>query len=338
MLSKGDISFADRMLVFVRCAARNSRIRSVDLAAFFAPFGHTFTSFDPFPMVTTKVLFNDGGFGTSTAVDFRNLITTIDLAATDAGFALDFFGLARTSEDIVQVSINMAAHELEHVLGARHHDAYNPVGSGTGGGGTSSTFQSLTTVLGIDADRIIAPELYISPHTALKMTFADSGVVVSEGSEPNDSIPTAVPIVFLPFPMPNTLPPSDPLFGALLTALAVVVTGELDPGTADLVDYFKFDGTAGQIVSIEVMSDVLDHRLDPFDPKLELLDGAGTPLAGIITDSIDGSDPILFDFTLPADGPYFIEVASEGMLPGLGEYELLVYGLGAISELPPCHL
>jgi hypothetical protein len=136
------------------------------LSTLFAPFGHTITSIDPAPTLATKVLFNDGGVGTSTAVDFRNLITTIDLAATDARLALDLFGKPRTSANIVQTSINLAAHEVLHVLGARHHDGNNPIGAGSGGAGTSSTFRSLTTVLGIDGDRILEPDLYISPRWA----------------------------------------------------------------------------------------------------------------------------------------------------------------------------
>ena len=302
------------------------------LTSIFGPFGHSFTSSDPSPVSATKVLFNDGGFGTSTAVDFRNLITTIDLAATDAGFALDAFGLPRSSENIVQASINLATHELGHVLGARHHDAYNPVGGGADAGATSSTFQSLTTVLGIDGDRIIDSDLYLSPRTALKLAYADSGPVVPE-AEPNDLIPMAMPIIGGEFPIPNTLPMSDPLFGIPLKAIGTVVTGELS--TSADIDYYMFDGVAGQVVTIEVMSDVLDTRLDEFDPTLAILDPVGVPLStpAFIEGSIDGTDPSLIDFVLPADSPYIIEVFSLMPFSGAGEYELLVYSL--VPE--PCH-
>jgi hypothetical protein len=158
----------------------------------------------------------------------------------------------------------------------------------------------------------------------LKLAFADGDAVIPEGGAPNETLIEAEPIVLAPLVVPNTLPVSDPLHGPPLAAKAIVVEGSLEP-IFDLVDYYVFDGKAGQVVTIEVMSAVLEHRLDEFDAKLELLAMFGTPLAGIILSSIDGTAPTLIDFVLPFDGAYFIEIAPEGLLGAPGDYELLVY-------------
>ena len=104
--------------------------------------------------------------------------------------------------------------------------------------------------------------------------------------EPNDSPQTAQPV---------TLP--------------VIVNGRIDrPGDWDV---FRFEGRAGE----QIVAEVYARRLDsPLDSVLELTDAAGKRLA-FNDDHEDKADGLnthhadsLINFTLPADGTYYLHL------------------------------
>ena len=66
-----------------------------------------------------------------------------DTAEVHAPKLLEIAGVppeTATSNEVVQVSINIGDHETLHILGTRHHDAFLPIGAGvspgSGGGGS----------------------------------------------------------------------------------------------------------------------------------------------------------------------------------------------------------
>ncbi len=102
-------------------------------------------------------------------------------------------------------------------------------------------------------------------------------------------------------------------------------------------DVYAFTGNAGQLVTVEVLSAVLAHRLaDEIDATVSLYDSDGNLLdyygqAAVNDDGISSQDPLLLDIMLPADGTYFAVVDTYWNSSGpeadidTGDYELFLY-------------
>lgn len=111
-------------------------------------------------------------------------------------------------------------------------------------------------------------------------------------------------------PETGELEPNDAPATAALVTLPVVINGRI--GRPGDVDVFSFEGRAGQGLVAEVMA----RRLGgPLDSILKLCDASGKQLAlnddhadpgcGLETHHADSA----LDFTLPADGKYYITIA-----------------------------
>ena len=110
------------------------------MAAIYGDFNYTFTQTVPTSGPYAEIDFNvpAGTYlgGEATELDFRNL----DLggsATVDISQFLQFPGLvgvaglpAATTENIINMSATIAAHELGHLSGLLHEDAFGPIGSG----------------------------------------------------------------------------------------------------------------------------------------------------------------------------------------------------------------
>ncbi len=103
--------------------------------------------------------------------------------------------------------------------------------------------------------------------------------------------------------------PNDSTPAAQAVTLPVIVNGRIDrPGDWDV---FRFEGRAGQ----QIIAEVYARRLEsPLDSVLELLDASGKRLA-FNDDHEDKSDGLrthhadsLINFTLPADGTYYVRL------------------------------
>jgi len=103
--------------------------------------------------------------------------------------------------------------------------------------------------------------------------------------------------------------PNDSTQAAQAVTLPVIVNGRIDrPGDWDV---FRFEGRAGQ----QIIADVCARRLEsPLDSVLELFDASGKRLA-FNDDHEDKSDCLrthhadsLINFTLPADGKYYVRL------------------------------
>jgi len=321
------------------------------LESLFAPLGVTVTTSVPGSVDYSTLFFNADAIGTSTGVDWRN-VAFIDDAYVNAGLGLDFVGAPLSGENIVKASVNLGAHEVLHLLGARHHDAFTPIGTGVSSPGNKTKFDpvfpgpdgaalsglelnSLTTVLGFSADKLLSMDSFIGPRAALKIRFAAHGARGTEDGGSMLEAPEAITVST--YPVINTLPgaleddPPAPPFEAMVGAMK----GEISDGEGD---YYSFGGEAGRIVTIEVMSESLGHRLVEGDLAVALLDESGTliPYHGDFAfndDGFEGVDPLLLDIELPYTGTYIVEVF--GAPPGTPvEYELLVYSLTEPAPVP----
>lgn len=137
------------------------------------------------------------------------------------------------------------------------------------------------------------------------------------------------PVIAQATPQPSTPTPVPAIAGAV---------GEIDYGETTVGELteqaqtgaFRFNGTAGDRVTIALNSDA-------FDPKLRLVGPDGTVLA---EDDDSGPDlnALISEFTLPRDGEYVIEIdgfrGASGDRVLLGEFSLSLTAGGTVATAP----
>jgi hypothetical protein len=190
------------------------------LQALFAPFGNLvqFTLTRPAAGPYETVLFNDTPVqngqpspgGLSSEIDFRNLnrITTVQV---DVNGFLGFGPNQVPDSDaaFVNLSVEVTAHELEHTLGARHPDAFGPVGFGIsnppGPAGYFPAYPGLVGAFTTGQHVIASPasvgstlaeaasgQVSIGEREAVKLAFISGGTVVTGTRvDPTATVPAA---------------------------------------------------------------------------------------------------------------------------------------------------
>ncbi len=330
----------------------------------FGPYPVAFTDTAPPPTAPPFGLFSNVYFnvGLSSAgdIDFQNK-KKIDDAEVHIPKLLEIAGLTApfASEDVIIASTNIAAHETLHLLGTRHHDSFLPIGEGApspfvaggfdppfpgpaGAALTSKEFNSLTTSIGFSASKLLDPGLFVGPRSAVKLLL-DEFTDVDVDSDDANAIFSPQPLPLKTIPIPNPLPPSDPFSVAKIFADVVVVEeASIELSNPPLPpfpesDYYEVFAEAGDIIHVEVLSEILDFRLgDTLDTQVAVLDPAlgYAPVpwftgSAINDDERESSDSLIFDLEIPTTGTYVIEVFpgddATGPETALGEYELLVY-------------
>jgi hypothetical protein len=336
------------------------------LEAIYSPgLGVTFTT-TPTASTHSTVYFNFGMGpygGTSDHVDFLNTDTSDD-AYVLAKPLLGSMMIPDTVPNIIRASINLAAHELGHILGLRHYDSFGPPHGGMTAGiagdflppypgptmatTTTDHVMSLSTSIGLSPGNLMDPEIRFGFREAIKLKMAGHAEDFELPGPPTTPM-TAQPMSFTTISVPNTMigHPEGNLFPKPSYSVAVdVIAGSLspfppgDPMTPPgpiTTDYYKFFGEEGETVTIEVMSSILAWRfMDITDPVVFLLDGFGAPVGTYFfnDDEHETTDSMLLDITLPYTGPYVIEVGpfAAGDPMSAGAYDLYVYRYTTVPE------
>ncbi|MBL8819205.1 MAG: pre-peptidase C-terminal domain-containing protein, partial [Planctomyces sp.] len=251
---------------------------------------------------------------------------------------------ASTVENFIALSAKLGAHELAHLLGLRHYDAFGPVGFGVHSppgldrfkptySGIAAAFETMDHIIGspasIGSTRFNdLRQLYFGEREAIKLAlaFSDQSLVrTDEPATPHNTLLTAQPLTLVTLDVPNLATggvSKDQFFH--VQAASVVGTIGLEGATSES-DWYSFDGNAGDIVTIEVMSRALKRyytsNATSIDSVLRLYNAAGELVQTFGTDAVnddefESSDSLLMDVILPEDGQYFIEVDTFRRLPG----------------------
>ena len=308
------------------------------------------------------LVFNDGpggGIGgESNEIDFRNLVRdgrgTINVNDLLGGTTQP----AKTVANVIALTSTIAAHELGHMAGLRHGDAFGPIGSGLYAGiGASYLDQITPTYTGLfnaayTPLHILASPLsvgttlfdatqatYFGERELIKLSFADTGTAIREASATPGShgtFSTATALGVLPaLNVFNTIGAREagyvPAAGQnfdWMNVSALSVSGNLDAvaGLAEK-DVYSFYGTAGDVINIELISSSIRPALsNPIDGVLRVYDANGTLLYESDND-FESADANVFDLRLLTSGLFYIEVTSKTPTD-TGRYEMFVTRFG----------
>ncbi len=320
-------------------SSRRSQIQN-QIEEKFSRFGVSFTQSRPSSGDYSTVTFNAGNPGGATEfIDFRNLDKNDSCVVNIDGLAVS------GTTQIINASATVGAHELGHLLGLRHGDAFGPIGSGLGSGGPlPATYvprfpgpslgdETDDHVMGspvIGADNLTRVT-WLSERAATKLQFAIEDRVLLESPGPKSTRATAQPLPLDNMIVPNTILNGDNAGIGDFSVDAVNVLGQLSQnGEADL---YRFQASAGDLFNIEVMSNVLEHRYaNTIDPQISVLDANGdiipywgdTTVGALNEAEFESFDSILIDLRIPANGTYYLQVDHWGNV-GTGSYELFAY-------------
>ena len=305
-------------------------------------FDVTFTQTLPAGDFST-IVFNSGSIGgLAEGIDFRNLDRN-DSAVMNAD------GLGLNPEQIVVFSSNIASHELGHLLGLRHGDSFGPIGEGVlppfasffdppypGPQVASESFDHIMATPGLGAPLNVFFESlnWFSERSSAKIGFAEDGLAVDD-VEPNDSIAAAQPLQFQTLVVPNNIQIGENAGLDDFSLSATTVAASLD-GQVDGQDIFRFDAKAGDLFTIEVISNSVNRlAVDPIDPNVSAFDTNGKFIDYYGTAAFNERefestlDCNLIDFLIQQDGPVFLQV--DNTFPNdAGQYELWIYRLNGI--------
>lgn len=297
--------------------------------------------------------------GLADEIDFRNLNLGLN-ATVDVNSLLGGFGEPpATSGNFVELTAKVVAHELGHLMGLRHGDAYGPIGTGIGTAtpgtiytpaypGPATAGESNNHIMGSPAStgeslQDALSGQYFGARSAVKLAFFSyQGQVLPEQFGTHDTPLTAQPLALADLIVPNT-ELTGSLVGLEFDVEATVVTGSI--AAAGEVDVYSFDAAAGQVLNLEVLSSVLTSSPQPrffgsFDTMISVVDATGTPInyygsMAINDNEFESTDSVLIDLIIPTDGTYYVQVESATGAE-VGQYELFVYNFEANAPaLPP---
>ncbi len=301
-------------------------------------FGVTFVQEAPSAGDYSTLVFNAGSQGgLAEDIDFRNL-------NKNDNAVLNVTGLGSNEAQTISASAVIGAHELGHILGLRHHDAWGPIGGGipdnlffpgynpvfpgpTNADETRDHIMNTPALAGEFFD-VLSPS-WFGEREAIKLTFAANGSVVLEQTAPNDSFEQAQELTLEEITVPNTIVQGQNADAGDFLVDAVSVIGTF--GFVDPADFYSFQGQTGLAYSFEVISqgtdrysltDSIDSAVTVFDSDFNPVDYYGTPAFNDRDVEFLG-DVHLFDLILPDDGTYFVRVETESS-GDTGTYELFI--------------
>ncbi|WP_417318199.1 hypothetical protein [Emcibacter sp.] len=309
------------------------------------------------------IQFGNGGapqgilFGIADAIDFRNLDrgenANVDGNAwaiiAELGIFEDRLGMPPTPENIALAttiqSAQTGAHELGHVVGLRHYEAWGPIGKGLPDTGTPPDDAFLPSYTGPRegdettlhlmgsgasagltlADSVVT-DRFFSERSAIKLAFNEQGRVVEEIDGVHNDFASAQEIKLEKLVVPNTIVEGDNA-EARLNVSAISIEGTIDE--INQLDFYAFEGEEGDIFNLELISIVDWNNDDFFDPILALFD-EDFNLVALSDDEFESPDSFIFDFIMEYTGIIYAAVTSfdytEFDRPdlSLGNYQLFV--------------
>ena len=246
---------------------------------------------------------------------------------------------AATSENFVALSAKLAAHELAHLLGLRHYDAFGPIGFGIHSPpgiaqfkpeyqGPTGAFETFDHLIGSPASIGTSRfedvgQLFFGEREAIKIATAMSDLAlvnIGEASTDHSRLALAQSLILPSIIVPNTLSSRGLNSEKEFHVRAARVSGsiQLDGAGISQNDYYSFVGYAGDSVTIEIASQAMRRYSLPgavgwIDSVLRLYDSSGQLVRqfgrdAVNDDEFESSDSLLMDVTLPTSGEYVIEV------------------------------
>ena len=191
----------------------------------------------------------------------------------------------------------------------------------------------------------LAKATHFSEREAIKLAFADASTSVQEANLSSTAAPTALGGsahdlgTLPPLAVPNLLPPGAINYGSDLRVRAINVVGSIErtaggSGPSEN-DVYAFQGKAGEIVTLEVLSVSIRQRLlASIDSMIGIYDSAGNVLdfhgkPAFNDDGFESQDALLIDVRLPANGTYYaiVDTFKSQSVPDTdtGGYELFIY-------------
>jgi hypothetical protein len=307
--------------------------------------------------------------GQSDELDFRNRSFGGTLVIQVNGLLPS--SVAEPANWWVMASANIAIHEIAHMMGVRHADAFGPIGLGIhsppGAGAYLPGYPGPVAAFETNNHIIISPAstgsrlideanvLYFGEREAVRLAMAfyapqeaDGNLVVNETTTPHATIETAHSLNLAGLFVPNTLQPGALHYGMNLHVAAVSAVGTMSDENE--VDVYSFVGRAGDLINMEVISDAVlrpGGQNFPINAVIEVLDSAGNRIAyyngadgASNDDQFESIDAQFIDLRLPADGVYYVRLTT-GTLNENDEplsfppatYELFIYRFSA-SNVP----
>ncbi|MEM9826774.1 MAG: hypothetical protein AAF958_09305 [Planctomycetota bacterium] len=234
-----------------------------------------------------------------------------------------------TEANYIALSSTIAAHELAHMYGIRHHDSFGPIGSGVfSGADLGGVLPAIQLPRDADetASHIIASPNSVGtsmidalgdPHfgtrESIKLAFAENGITVTEADDSKAFDSNLNANVQALDALPDLVVPTTiALAGDLPVVAAINVVGQIDApeeGGVSESDFYSFLAAPGDRLTIEVLSNTLRHRGDRiFDSVVRLYgpDGALVDYGGnddyktFNDNSFESIDAMLFDLLIPA--------------------------------------
>ncbi len=347
----------------------------------YSAFSYTFTQEQPQSGPYTTINFNDPALvglegGISSEIDWRDLDISGTTILTDnhlevnpadsAGVNVNnFLGgpgePAASSADFIGLSTTIAAHELGHLSGLEHTDAYGPIGSGIYSGvnpdlytppypGPVAADQAILDILASGAsvnatleDAVNDP--FFGERDAIALSYGENGSPTAEETTAHYSTADAQPVTLAPLVVPDT-----DLEGVntdkVFDVTAADVVGYLgETNGASNTDFYSFTAQAGTLINFQLMSADLTRSVapagtpptgdnqGPFNTYLVIFNSSGQVIE-FNDDSFQGPDSSIIDLTLPTTGTYYAMVTSSPNSAALGQpltgdYELYMYTFAA---------